>query len=223
MRVYRADANSNTADSIEDGLITGYAPNSKYLVSYWVKGTADTRIYAKKYNTSKSAWDTDWKDKLNAPGNTWTLYTAEIDTDANGNAWWNVFVIGNAANVYACIDDVQFVLKDSASSNISNMVTSFTSLSYTSNDFARTKEDIKQWIAKGYSPDDASLKQYHIYFGDVNKDYLTDANDITAMRKSLLGIADSGCVYDDVNGTDDSNILDLVKLKNVHNSVNSIN
>ena len=149
-RAMLATANENKNDSIYDGLLSGYTPNTDYIVSYWVKGTADTKVFGKTNNGS--SWGNDWqKPAHTATSNVWSLNGHTVKTDASGDAWWTLFVVGDVADTYAIIDDVSFVPKSDAIANVEAMINVF--------DYKKATEDdiyiIDQWMKVVNVSDDA--------------------------------------------------------------------
>ena len=149
-RAMIATANGNKNDSIYDGLLSGYTPNTDYIVSYWVKGTADTKVFGKTNNGS--SWGNNWqKPAHTATSNVWSLNGHTVKTDASGNAWWTLFVVGDVADTYAIIDDVSFVPKSDAIANVEAMINVF--------DYKKATEDdiyiIDQWMKVVTVSDDA--------------------------------------------------------------------
>ena len=149
-RAMLATANENKNDSIYDGLLSGYTPNTDYIVSYWVKGTADTKVFGKTNNGS--SWGNNWqKPAHTATSNVWSLNGHTVKTDASGDAWWTLFVVGDVADTYAIIDDVSFVPKSDAIANVEAMINVF--------DYKKATEDdiyiIDQWMKVVNVSDDA--------------------------------------------------------------------
>ena len=149
-RLLPATANGDKTDSITDGVISGYTPNTDYIISYWVKGTADTKVFGKTNNGS--SWGNNWqKPAHTATSNVWSLNGHTVKTDASGNAWWTLFVVGDVADTYAIIDDVSFVPKSDAIANVEAMINAF--------DYKKATEDdiyiIDQWMKVVTVSDDA--------------------------------------------------------------------
>ena len=149
-RLLPATANGDKTDSITDGVISGYTPNTDYIISYWVKGTADTKVFGKTNNGS--SWVNNWqKPAHTATSNVWSLNGHTVKTDASGNAWWTLFVVGDVADTYAIIDDVSFVPKSDAIANVEAMINAF--------DYKKATEDdiyiIDQWMKVVTVSDDA--------------------------------------------------------------------
>ncbi|MEE0808096.1 MAG: hypothetical protein U0L84_01910 [Acutalibacteraceae bacterium] len=122
-RLLPATANGDKTDSITDGVISGYTPNTDYIISYWVKGTADTKVFGKTNNGS--TWNTNWQSVQKSNADKWTLSAHTIKSDASGNIWWAIFVVGDVADTYAIIDNVELLPISEAKANVEAMISAF--------------------------------------------------------------------------------------------------
>ena len=152
---------SNATNSTLAGITEGLDADTTYLVSYWVKGNAASRVYAKSY--SSNAWNYDWGTKLENPGNLWKLYTKEVKTNSSGEAWYNVYVYSDAdTEIY--LDDICLQTKAQAIANVETMIQK---LDVNSKVATRAIDDINQWVSvlgaqkiSNYADFEAKLKQY---------------------------------------------------------------
>lgn len=149
-RAMLGSVNSDKTDTVFDGLLSGYTPNTDYVVSYWVKGTANTKVFGK--TNSGTSWDNNWQNPAHISlSDMWSLSCHTIKSDASGNAWWTLFVCGDVANTYAIIDDVSFIPKSEAIASVEAMIDAFDYTKATDNDVYI----INQWMSVVTVSDDA--------------------------------------------------------------------
>ncbi len=118
--------------------------NEPYVISYWVKGNAYTRLmYAdpnggvkridgKNYTTPEK-WDE------------WELVTLTVSPDAFGTIWWNILLPAQNSGETAIIDDVQMMTLAQATQNVEDMIDA---LDMNSANAERMVADIEQWVSK---------------------------------------------------------------------------
>lgn len=170
------------------------APNTDYLVSYWVKGTAKTAVGYYSNPSAGSGFSTkgstavNWED----PGaqNKWELVTKVLTSDASGNIRFHIHFDNADKNVYAIIDDVQLIKLSEADALVIKMIDE---LDITASSAARDINDIEQWIAK---------------LGDTN---ITNT-DKFAEKKQAFADANNNSKWQAINGvhnwvTDNQNMV----------------
>ena len=129
-----------------EGRTTNLTVDTEYIISYWVKGDASTKVWARAINASNSSFGSSVSvESIDNPADDWKLSTATLKANSNGELWWCVFVNkNNETNTTAIVDDIQLVTVEQARANVVSMIEN---LVITSPTAERAIDDIKQWAA----------------------------------------------------------------------------
>ena len=160
----------NTKDIITDSNVKGrmYGLNAEetYIVSYWVKGSAATRMWIRDIkddgNVGNSITNADHNITA-ADG--WKLFTAEFSPNKNGQIYaMLLYQCVEDVTTEAYVDDVSMQTKDDA---IASVVAMIENLNINAQNATRAIDDINQWVSvlgaqniSNYEDFEAKLKQY---------------------------------------------------------------
>ena len=134
----------NNADA--EGRTIYLTADTEYIISYWVKGNASTKVWARSINASNSGFGSSVSvESIDNPADDWKLSTATLKANSNGELWWCVYVNKNdETNTTAIVDDIQLVTVEQARANVVSMIEN---LVITSPTAERAIDDIEQWVA----------------------------------------------------------------------------
>ena len=136
---------STVNDADAEGRTINLTADTEYIISYWVKGDASTKVWARSINASNSGFGSSVSvESIDNPADDWKLSTATLKANSNGELWWCVYVNKNdETNTTAIVDDIQLVTVEQARANVVSMIEN---LVITSPTAERAIDDIKQWV-----------------------------------------------------------------------------
>ena len=193
---------STVNDADAEGRTINLTADTEYIISYWVKGDASTKVWARSINASNSGFGSSVSvESIDNPADDWKLSTATLKANSNGELWWCVFVNkNNETNTTAIVDDIQLVTVEQARANVVSMIEN---LDITLPTAARAIDDIEQWAAvlgsdkiSNYADFEAKLKQ----FNSVGKYYYVIENG-NAPSNSSFEQSDNAEIIDRRNDT----------------------